>query len=89
MTKENSNGVTDEQENLEPDQNEDESLDTDRAADTSLSVQDLVVLQNVINVVASRGAFRAEELEGVGRIYNKLTSFLNTLNNNSDVQEEK
>lgn len=41
-----------------------------------LTVQDLAGLRSVIDVASTRGAFKANELEAVGRLYNKLNSFL-------------
>ena len=41
-----------------------------------LTVQDLGVLKTVIQVAQSRGAFKAIELEAVGKTYTKLESFL-------------
>ena len=46
---------------------------------TDLSVNDLAMIRNIIDVVSTRGAFKANELESVGRIYNKLDFFLNSL----------
>jgi len=44
-----------------------------------LNIGDLAGLRQIINVAAQRGAFRAEEMEVIGRVYNKLNSFLNSL----------
>tara|TARA_X000000368_G_C22624300_1_gene533651 strand:+ start:203 stop:472 length:270 start_codon:yes stop_codon:yes gene_type:complete len=41
-----------------------------------LTVQDLGVLRSVIDVASQRGAFKANEMEAVGKTYNKLDSFL-------------
>lgn len=48
-------------------------------AGTDLSVNDLATIRNIIDVASTRGAFKANELESVGRIYNKLDVFLNSL----------
>lgn len=42
----------------------------------SLTVQDLASLKTIIEVVSSRGAFKAEELATVGAVYNKLQAFM-------------
>ena len=42
----------------------------------SLSLQDLITVAQVIQITTQRGAFRAEELENVGALYNKLVAFL-------------
>jgi hypothetical protein len=41
-----------------------------------LNVSDLMALKNIIEVATNRGAFKATELEAVGKTFNKLTSFL-------------
>ena len=41
-----------------------------------LTLQDLILVAQVIQLTSQRGAFRAEELEQVGGLYNKLVSFL-------------
>ena len=50
-----------------------------------LNIGDLAGLRQIINVAAQRGAFRAEEMEVIGRVYNKLNAFLNSL---APAQEE-
>jgi|TARA_R110000851_G_scaffold9350_4_gene34881 hypothetical protein len=44
-----------------------------------LTIQDLATLKQIIDVATSRGAFKANELEGVGKAYNKLDTFLTTI----------
>jgi hypothetical protein len=46
-----------------------------------LTVQDLGVLKTVIEVAQSRGAFKANELEAVGKTYTKLETFLTSIQN--------
>lgn len=41
-----------------------------------LALQDLVLMMNLIRAVSERGAIRAEEMEPVGAVYNKLVAFL-------------
>lgn len=41
-----------------------------------LTVQDLAMIKNIIDVASTRGAFKANELEQVGKTYNKLEAFL-------------
>ena len=41
-----------------------------------LNVNDLVALKNIIEVATQRGAFKATELEAVGKAFNKLNVFL-------------
>lgn len=41
-----------------------------------LNVTDLIALKNILEVATSRGAFKATELEAVGKTFNKLNTFL-------------
>jgi hypothetical protein len=59
-----------------------ESVDTAQAEAANavgLNIGDLAGLRQIIAVAAQRGAFRAEEMEVIGRVYNKLNAFLNSL----------
>lgn len=49
------------------------------AASTDLNVSDLAALKSIIDVATQRGAFRAAELEAVGKTYNKLSGFLDSI----------
>jgi hypothetical protein len=42
----------------------------------SLTLQDLVLVAQIIQLTSTRGTFRAEEMEQVGGLYNKLIAFL-------------
>lgn len=42
----------------------------------SLQIADLIVVANLIQAVAQRGAIRADEMELVGSVYTKLNKFL-------------
>jgi len=44
-----------------------------------LNVNDLAALRSIIDVATQRGAFKAPELEAVGKAYNKLNSFLESV----------
>jgi hypothetical protein len=41
-----------------------------------LNVSDLASLKSIIEVATQRGAFKANELEAVGKTFNKLSTFL-------------
>jgi len=43
----------------------------------SMTVQDLFRVKEIIDVAASRGTFKTNELKNVGEIYEKLDNFLN------------
>ncbi len=49
------------------------------APGTDLNVSDLVALKNIIEVATTRGAFKAAELEAVGKTFNKLNTFLESV----------
>jgi hypothetical protein len=41
-----------------------------------LNLNDLAALRGIIDVASQRGAFKAAELETVGKVFNKLNAFL-------------
>ena len=43
----------------------------------SISLNDLQVLANVVDLASQRGAFRGNELTQVGAVFDKLSTFLN------------
>jgi uncharacterized phage protein gp47/JayE len=45
-------------------------------AGPDLNVSDLVALKSIIEIATQRGAFKAAELEAVGKTFNKLNAFL-------------
>jgi|TARA_B100000780_G_scaffold277129_1_gene247144 hypothetical protein len=55
-----------------------ESAAPEETAGTSLelTVNDLQLLRQVIEVATSRGAFKANEMLSVGTVFNKLETFL-------------
>lgn len=44
--------------------------------EAELNINDLNAMKQIIDIASSRGAFKAAELEAVGKIYNKLSGFL-------------
>ena len=46
---------------------------------TDLSINDLVAVRNIIEIASQRGAFKAGEMEAVGRAFNKLNLFLDSV----------
>lgn len=46
---------------------------------TDLNVSDLVAIKSIIEVASQRGAFKAGELEAVGKTFNKLNAFLESV----------
>lgn len=53
----------------QPEVTEDQGVD-------SISLNDLQVLANVVDLASQRGAFRGNELTQVGEVFDKLSSFL-------------
>lgn len=49
------------------------------AAGPDLNISDLAALRSIIDVATQRGAFKAAELEAVGKVYNKLNTFLESV----------
>ena len=49
------------------------------ANSADLNVSDLTALRSIIDVASQRGAFKAGELEAVGKIYNRLSTFLDSV----------
>lgn len=50
-----------------------------QAPAADLNISDLVALKNIIEVASQRGAFKAAELEAVGKTFNKLNVFLESV----------
>ena len=44
-----------------------------------LKLTDLAALKSIIEVASQRGAFKAAEMESVGKVFNKLTTFLDSV----------
>lgn len=53
----------------------------------SLSLNDLVLAANIINLATQRGAFNASEAETVGTIFNKVTRITKELAPKADSEE--
>ena len=49
---------------------------TEAPEDTSISLNDLQVLSNIVDLATQRGAFRGNELTQVGQVFDKLSTFL-------------
>jgi hypothetical protein len=45
----------------------------------NLTLQDLILVAQIIQLTSQRGAYRAEELANVGTLYNKLIAFLDSV----------
>jgi len=54
---------------------------------TTITVVDLDLLRNIIDLACTRGAFRGAEVAQVGTVYNKLTAFLESVIAQAQAQE--
>ncbi len=54
----------------------------------TITVTDLGGLKNIIDLACTRGAFRAEEMQQVGELYNKLNNFLEAIVAQAQAQTE-
>jgi hypothetical protein len=55
--------------------------------ENNITVADLNLLKNIIDLASTRGAFRAGEMTQVGEVYNKLTVFLEAVVAQAAAQE--
>ncbi len=60
----------------EENQVEQPAMDQPTVNPVQLTIQDLQLLSQVVDLASRRGAFHAAELAGVGTTYNKLAAFL-------------
>ena len=51
----------------------------DQPTGPELNISDLAALRSIVDVASQRGAFKASELESVGKVYNKLNTFLESV----------
>ena len=57
------------------------------AAAPDLNIRDLNAVKSIIDIATTRGAFKANELEAVGKTYNKLTLFLDHVSKQQQEQQ--
>ena len=56
-----------------------ETTASEQPQQPSLTLQDLVLVAQIIQTTSQRGAFKADELQNVGTLYNKLIAFLTSV----------
>jgi hypothetical protein len=56
----------------------------EQQAAPDLNINDLAAIRSIIDVASQRGAFKAGEMEAVGKVYNKLSTFLDSIANKKD-----
>ena len=54
---------------------------------TQITVADLHLLKNIIDLSATRGAFQAAEMKEIGEVYDKLSAFLEAVVAQAQAQE--
>jgi hypothetical protein len=53
-----------------------------------ITIADLDLLKNIVDLASQRGAFRAAEMKEIGEVYDKLTQFLEAVVTQAKAQEE-
>jgi hypothetical protein len=53
-----------------------------------ITIADLNLLKDIVDLASTRGAFRAAEMKEIGEVYNKLASFLEAVVAQAKAQEE-
>ena len=56
--------------------------------ENQITIVDLDLLRNIVNLAVTRGAFNAAEAKQVGEVYEKLTNFLQAVVEQAKAQEE-
>jgi hypothetical protein len=56
-----------------------ETPSQEAAASPDLNISDLITLRSIVEIASQRGAFKATELEAVGKTFNKLNTFLESV----------
>ena len=55
--------------------------------ENNITIADLNLLKNIIDLASTRGAFRAAEMKQVGEVYDKLNAFLEAVVAQAAAQE--
>lgn len=55
--------------------------------ENNITIADLGLLKNIIDLAATRGAFQASEMRQVGEVYDKLSAFLEAVVAQAQAQE--
>jgi hypothetical protein len=56
--------------------------------ENQITIVDLDLLRNIVNLAVTRGAFNALEAKQVGEVYEKLTNFLQAVVDQAKAQDE-
>lgn len=68
---------------------QDQSQETVAEEAPTLTLSDITAVRNIIDVIATRGAFRANELSAVGAVYDKVCAFLNAAQQSQQPAEKE
>jgi len=61
---------------MDENQTIEQTVEQPTAPAANLSLQDLLLVAQTIQVVAQRGVFRAEEMTNIGGLYDRIIAFL-------------
>jgi len=53
-----------------------------------ITIADLSLLKDIVDLASTRGAFRAAEMKDIGEVYNKLVVFLDAVVAQAKAQEQ-
>ena len=62
-------------------------MENTQTQNETITVVDLDLLRNIVDLACARGAFRGSEVKQVGEIYEKLTKFLEAVVAQAQAQE--
>ena len=57
--------------------------------ENNITIADLNLLKNIIDLASTRGAFRAAEMKQIGEVYEKLSTFLDAVVAQAQAQENE
>ena len=72
----------------QPEDTTEEQATTEKT-EPELTLGDLTMLRNIVDLASSRGAFRGNELEVIGKAFNKLNTFLNAVAPKTEESEKE
>ena len=60
----------------------------ENTTENQITVADLNLLKNIVDLASTRGAFRAAEMKEIGTVYTKLSTFLEAVVAQAQAQAE-
>lgn len=55
---------------------------------SQLTITDMMSIRNIIDAACSRGAFKANEMQSIGEVYNKLNVFIELVQAQAQAAEQ-